>query len=183
MAEKDELPRTVTIEEYEALQATNARVLDEHRTDKARFKTRLSEFEAKENDALEKKNDYKSLHEQQVIKNEALTSELSNVRYSSFEKNLALEVGRLAKDAHNPTAIMRALNVNADNTDLESGTLRDLSSQIDNLRKEESYLFSVTQTNQTNNVPRFNNQNPSNEKSKSDMTMAELESAIRNHKQ
>ena len=183
MTDETKLPRTVTIEEYEALQATNARILDEHRGDKVRFKSRLSEFEEKENSALEKKNDFKTLHEQLSKKNDELTSELTNVRYSSFEKNLALEVNRLAKDAHNPTAIMRALSVNADNTDLESGTLRDLSSQIDHLRKEESYLFAQTQTNQTNNVPRFNNQSSSTEKTMSEMSQKELEAAIKNYKQ
>lgn len=175
-----EVKTTVSLEEFEALKATNTRILDEHKADKIKYKSRIESYEKQQSEELAANNDYKSLYEQSVNKVTGLEDELTDSRYNSFTKNLTLEVGKLAKDAHNPKAIMRALNINNDNTDLDNGTLTDLSNQIDSLRKEESYLFGDGQVSQTNTVPRYVKQATTNDKPETEMSVTELESKLRN---
>lgn len=171
-------PQTVSIEDFNALKATNERILAEHRADKNKYRSKLSEYEQRDQQQLAEQNDYKSLYEQTQNKVKELQSVNTDIQYKAFEKNLTLEVGRLAKDAHNPASVMRALAITGDNTDLENGTLMDLSQQIDHLRKEEPYLFNTGAPAQTTTVPRYMNSAPT-EKAIGEMTTSELEKAIK----
>ena len=179
--------KTVSFEEFETLKeqnaklmATNERILAEHKADKNKWRGRFEEFEKKDQEAMKAKNDFESLYNESLKKIDNLTNDLTSTRYNNFEKNLALEVGKLAKDAHNPNAILRALSVNDENTDLENGTLTDLSAQIDELRQKETYLFNTATQKQTNSIPRYMQDSNGNQKTVADMSSNEIAEMLRN---
>ena len=181
--ENDDKTKTVTREEYEKLLETHNRVLEEGRTYKKSSQIALGEFESQNRERLEKENDFKSLHEKAESRIKGLENDLLNEQYNTFDKNLALEVSKLAKDAYNPIQVMRALSITAENTDLKGGTLHDLATQLDTLRKEEVNLFIPQQAKQTSSVPRFQNQETGEQAKKiSEMTVEESIEALRNHK-
>ena len=179
--------KTISFEEFEALKeqnaklmATNERILSEHKADKNKWRSRFEEFEKKDQEAMKAKNDFESLYHESQKKIESLSSELTTTRYNTFEKNLALEVSKLAKDAHNPNAILRALNIGEENTDLENGTLTDLSTQIDELRQKETYLFNTEKPQQASSIPRYMQDNGQQGKSVADMSSSEIAEMLRN---
>jgi len=180
MSDVNDAPEMVPIEEFEKLKAINERVINERKADKAMYSKRLSEFEQKERDALESQNDYKSLYEKLQEKNSELSGELTSTRMTAFEKNLALEVSNLAKDAHSTDAVMRSLSIDKTNMDLQSGTLTDLTAQLDGLREHEPFLFKVPQASQTTTRPRYSpSENSDDVKSASDMTSQEIQDELR----
>ena len=168
---------------FDALMSTNERILLEHKNDKATFANQKKDFEDAKIKKLEKNKDFEGLHLKSQEDLKAASDTISTLRANNFSKNLETEVAKLAKDALIPAQVMRSLIIGDKNTDLENGTLTDLSAQLDNLRKSEPNLFDPPKTKETTTVPRYMVINDNKEQSKTvgEMSVAEVEQSIRDH--
>lgn len=167
-------------EKFDQLDATNKRILGEHKADKVKFKRKQEEWDAAEAARAAEGNDFEKMFNIEQEKNKNLSSEVTDLRSEKFSNNLEREVRKLAEDAHNPAQVMRALRITEKNTDWENGTLTDLPKQLEDLRKSEVNLFKGEVTKTTTTVPGYvKNPGQPGEKKINDMTVSEAEQALR----
>lgn len=129
--------------EFNALKATNARLLKESQEHKQKAKSLLSEKEDKEKQELEGKEKFKEAYQMALKKLTDKEAELSKLKKVNINKTIDAELAKLASDAHSVEDVKKFLPVDIldiieENDDIKISGLKEA---LDVTRKEKPYLF------------------------------------------
>ena len=88
------------LERLKALEATNARLLDESKKTKSKYQETLSKYESAEKEKLEKEGNFQVLLEKEMAKNNSLMEEMVGMKKKVLSSNIRSTVSKFASDVY-----------------------------------------------------------------------------------
>jgi hypothetical protein len=98
--ESNQVNVTEVLERLKALEATNARLLDESKKTKSKYQETLSMYETAEREKLEKEGDFQGLLEKEAERANRLANEMNDMKKKVLNSNIKNAVLKFGSDVH-----------------------------------------------------------------------------------
>jgi len=125
----------------EKLESTNNRLLEESKMWKTKYKGLSSDVEQRQQQELEKTENWKDLLEIEKNKRSEYETQLKETKKAVLQKELNFKVASLAKDAYDVSDIINNLPKEMISIDEESLSITGVDEAINFVREKKSHLF------------------------------------------
>jgi len=129
------------IARMEKLEQTNARLLDESKSYKEKYRTVVSEVENKEKAKLEESENWKELLDREKNEKHQLKDQLSVYKKNIAKKDLHFKVASVAKDAFDITDVISSLPKDMLSLDEESLEFGGIDEAVNFVKEKKPWLF------------------------------------------
>jgi hypothetical protein len=133
------------LERLNQLEQTNARLLDESREYKTKYKGLRGEVEQKEKEKLEAQENWKELLEMERNKNFEFQEKFKQTKKQVLKQKLNFEVARLAQGAYDINDIITSLPQDIIQIDEEALEVKNVEQAVAFVKEKKPYLFNVKQ--------------------------------------
>lgn len=140
-AQKEQIDVEALMSRMEKLEQTNARLLDESKSYKEKYRTVVSEVETKEKAKLEEGENWKELLDREKNEKHQIKEQLSKYKKTIAQKDLHFRVASVAKDAFDVTDVISSLPRDLLTLDEESLEFGGVSEAVNFVKEKKPWLF------------------------------------------
>lgn len=142
----EQLDVKAVLERLNQLEQTNARLLDESREYKTKYKGLRTEVETKEKEKLEAQENWKELLEMERNKNFELHEKFKMTKKQTLKQKLNFEVARHAQGAFDINDVITALPQDIIEIDEENLEVKNVDQAVAFVKEKKPYLFNSKQS-------------------------------------
>jgi myosin heavy subunit len=137
----EQLDVKAVLEKLNQLEQTNARLLDESKEYKTKYKGLRTEVESKEKEKLEAQENWKELLEMERNRNFELQEKFKTTKKQTLKQKLNFEVARLAQGAYDINDIITSLPQDIIEIDEENLEIKNVDQAVAFVKEKKPYLF------------------------------------------
>lgn len=141
--QKQEIDVNALMERLEKLENTNSRLLDESKTNKAKYQNLRSEVEVKEQTKLVESENWKELLEIEKNKGFELQENNKKIKQSVLQKELNYQVARNCPNAFDVSDVINSLPKELLSIDEENLRIDGIKEAIESVMKTKPHLFNT----------------------------------------
>jgi hypothetical protein len=142
----EQLDVKTVLEKLNQLEQTNARLLEESREYKTKYKGLRGEVEQKEKEKLEAQENWKELLEIERNKAFELQEKFKQTKKQTLKQKLNFEVARLAQGAYDINDIITALPQDIIQIDEDNLEVKNVDQAVAYVKEKKPYLFNAKQS-------------------------------------
>jgi predicted nuclease with TOPRIM domain len=142
----EQLDVKAVLEKLNQLEQTNARLLDESREYKTKYKGLRTEVDAKEREKLAVEENWKELYDKSEQSRFEIDEKYKSTKKQVIKQVLRLEVARHAPNAYDLEDIMKSLPLEMIEIDEENLTVNNVGPAVARVQEKKPYMFNNKQS-------------------------------------